>query len=92
MKRKISLSLRTRIYVSLAVIILLVGVGSLFLHTTADALPADGTHTKIYDFCGPGCTQIGFRHEDCEGNITTQWGVQSSGCMNIATYGCEPAF
>lgn len=69
----------------LAVFALAAGVGML-VPTTADAVPAHGTHIDYYST--PACgTQVGYRYYDCNGVLKSSWGTTSPYSQS-ATYGC----
>jgi hypothetical protein len=80
---------RARLAVLLSILALVSTAAWFVAVVPADAVPAHGTHVKIFDNC-TNCNQIGYTYYNCEGVRESYWGVQWSSCMTSATYGCEP--
>ncbi len=70
----------------LTVLAVATGAVVLLAPTTAEAVPAYGTHIKYYDNASH-CVQVGYRYYTCEGVLESQWGVTSP-YYTSATYGC----
>ena len=72
---------------TILLILIAVAVGSVLLvPTTAEAVPAYGTHIKYYNNAAHS-TQVGYRYYNCAGELKSQWGVTSP-YYTSATYGC----
>lgn len=77
----------TRTLATLLVLVAMTaGALALLAPTTAEAVPAYGTHYKYYSSAAK-TTQVGYRYYNCDGVLESQWGVTSA-YYTRATYGC----